>query len=271
MGMSTYAIGDVQGCFQTLSRLLDRIGFRRGRDVVWLAGDLVGRGPRSLELLRWANRNRDSVVAVLGNHDLRLLGLAEGVVSRAKDRTLLPVVDAADADELIAWLRGRPLLHRDGNKVLIHAGLLPDWRLEDAESWARRAEAVLRGPVEARRALLRSLKPKHRTNVAWGAVSEDGRLKLAINALTAMRVVDADGAPDLSHGGGLDAIAPGSRAWFDASPVVGPNLVICGHWSALGLHRREGLLALDSGCVHRRCLSAVRLEDGELAQEPYAD
>jgi len=267
--MSVYAIGDVQGCFETLRRLLDRIGFRRGRDVLWLAGDLVGRGPRSLELLRWTSRNRDSVVAVLGNHDLRLLGVADGVVDRGKDKTLLPVVDAPDAAELIGWLRGLPLLHRDGDDVLIHAGLLPDWSLADATEWAGRIEAVLRGPEEPREAFLASVQPGGRENVSWSDVAEERRLRLAANALTAMRVVGADGAPDFDHGGGLDAVAAGSAPWFERSPVLGSVRVICGHWSALGVHRRPGLLALDSGCVHRRVLTAVRLDDGEQAQEPY--
>jgi len=269
--VSVYAIGDVQGCFETLRRLLDRVGFRRGRDVVQLAGARVGRGPRALELLRWTTRNRDSVVAVLGNHDLRLLGVADGVVRRDKDKTLLPVVDAPDADVLLGWVRGLPLLHRDGDDVLVHAGLLPDWSLADASAEAARVEAVLRGPVEARRAFLKSLRPKHRENVRWSDVDGARRLTLAANALTAMRVVTADGAPDFGHKGGLDAVAEGSSPWFERSPVVGPQRVVCGHWSQAGFHRRPGLIALDSGCVHRRVLTAVRLEDGAVAQERFAD
>jgi bis(5'-nucleosyl)-tetraphosphatase (symmetrical) len=266
--MATYAFGDLQGCFTTFQRLLARIGFDPNTDRVWLAGDLVARGPRSLDVLRWASTHRDVVTAVLGNHDLKLLAAAEGLVKRKQVPTLLPILDAPDAAELLDWVRSLPLLHHEGD-VLIHAGLLPEWSLADAVEWARRGEAALRGPEGPRRELLSALRPRRAR--PWAELPSTERLPLAVNVLTALRVVDADGVADFGHRGPPSKIAPGSSAWFDASPVVGPHRVVCGHWAAAGFHRAPGLIALDSGCVWGRCLTAVRLGDGAVFQEPAAD
>ena len=143
--MSCYAIGDIQGCHVTLCRLLDRVRFDPAQDRLWLTGDLVNRGPRSLEVLRWARGLGDRVTAVLGNHDLHLVGRALGLRPPKKTDTLDPVLEAADGADLVAWLRERPLLHREGSFVLVHAGLLPEWTVGDAEALAREAEGILRG------------------------------------------------------------------------------------------------------------------------------
>lgn len=266
--MSTYAVGDLQACVHSFEALLARVGFDPAVDRVWLAGDLVGRGAGALRLLRLLLGLGDAVTAVLGNHDLRLLGLADGVVKRRRDPTLKAVVDAPDAPELLDWLRRRPLLHREGGRILVHAGVLPNWSLDAAQAQADRIAAVLRTPGEARRSLLRRSRGSKRIGARWADVAGEDRLALAMNALTAMRAVGPDGAPDFTHSGGLDALADGNRAWFDASPLVGEVTFVCGHWSALGLVRRPGLLALDTGCIHGRVLTAVRLEDGAVTQVP---
>src|SRR3989304_5042828 len=142
--MATYAVGDVQGCFTTLERLLRRIEFDPGRDRLWLVGDLVNRGPSSLEVLRWAKSMSKSVTAVLGNHDLHLIARAEGLREPRKRDTFDDVLEAPDRDALLEWLIGRPLFHREGDFILVHAGLLPEWSLEEAESLAWEAQEALR-------------------------------------------------------------------------------------------------------------------------------
>ena len=264
--MSTYAVGDLQACFHSFEALLARIDFDPGRDRLWLAGDLVGRGAGPLPLLRRLVALGDAVTAVLGNHDLRLLGLADGVVGRNSDPTLTAVIDAPDADVLLHWLRTRPLLYREGDRVLLHGGVLPDWTLAEAEAQAARISDVLTTPGEARRSLLRRSRGSMRVPMRWADTDGEDRLALAMNAMTAMRAVRPDGAPDFTHSGGPGGLEEGYRAWFDASPLVGEVTFVCGHWSALGLVRRPGLLALDTGCVHGRELTAVRLEDGVVTQ-----
>ncbi|HJX29495.1 MAG TPA: symmetrical bis(5'-nucleosyl)-tetraphosphatase, partial [Thermoanaerobaculia bacterium] len=147
--MATYAIGDVHGCFDTLQNLLRRIQYDRHQDRLWMVGDLVNRGPRSLDVLRWAAEEGDRIVVVLGNHDLHLLGHAWGV-SQAKRRDALDEILAApDRDDLLEWLRRRPVLHREDGHVMVHAGLFPAWSLDKAERLAREVEERLRGPEGA--------------------------------------------------------------------------------------------------------------------------
>src|SRR5579864_2399920 len=141
--MAIYAIGDVHGCYETLRSLLAGSGFSPRQDRLWLVGDLVNRGPRSLEVLRWAADMGDRLVVVLGNHDLYLLARAAGVAERKRRDSLDGVLAAPDCDDLVAWLRSRPLLHREGERVLVHAGLFPDWSPERAEELARETEGRL--------------------------------------------------------------------------------------------------------------------------------
>jgi bis(5'-nucleosyl)-tetraphosphatase (symmetrical) len=143
--MATYAIGDVHGCFETLRRLLRRVVYDPARDRLWFVGDLVNRGPDSLGVLRWAAAQGDRIVAVLGNHDLHLLARAEGISAARKRDTLEEILEAPDRDDLLSWLRSRPLLHREGEILLVHAGLFPEWTPAEAERLARDVEARLRG------------------------------------------------------------------------------------------------------------------------------
>ncbi|MGH8727501.1 MAG: symmetrical bis(5'-nucleosyl)-tetraphosphatase [Burkholderiales bacterium] len=262
--MSVYAIGDVQGCFAELESLLDKISFDRASDRLWFVGDLVNRGPQSLEVLRFVKNLGASAISVLGNHDIHLLAVAEGGTrAKAKD-TFDDVLAAPDRDELLDWLRQRPLMHVDNDDVLVHAGLLPGWTVAYAQALASEVEETLR--VDSYREFLRILygdAPEQ-----WSEeLSGYDRLRVIINALTRLRICTKQGAMDFSHKAGLEKIPPDYFPWFDAPNRASVNArVICGHWSALGLLLRPNLLALDSGCVWGRALSAVRLRDLALFQ-----
>ena len=266
--MALYAVGDIQGCFVTLDRLLARIRFDPGKDRLWLVGDLVNRGPRSLEVLRWVRRMGDRATTVLGNHDLHLIGRAIGA-RRAKPRdTLDDVLEAEDRDELVDWLRHRPLLHREGQRLLVHAGLHPAWTPAAAVTLAREAEAALRGPRA--KALLESLPdepPRWRPSLGRKA-----RLRLALRTFTGLRTCRSDGRTCADYSGPPRWAPRGCVPWFDVPGRRSASLtVVCGHWAALGLRIRPRLIALDTGCVWGRVLTAVRLGDRQVYQEPLAD
>lgn len=267
--MATWAVGDIQGCYATLHNLVERLGYHSSRDRLWLVGDLVNRGLRSLEVLRWARAQGERVTVVLGNHDLHLLGRAYGLRKPKKRDTLDEILHAPDRGELIDWLRHRPLLHREGDRVLVHAGLLPAWTFADAEREAHRLEKELQGPSpeKALRALSKGPIP------AWSPeVSRAEARRAALQAFTRLRTLDAQGVPD-DEFSGPPAEAPGGlRPWWEwPSPRDAKTTIVCGHWAALGLFMNESVIAVDTGCVWGRTLTAVRLEDLEVVQEPLAD
>ncbi len=267
--MSTYAIGDIQGCFLTLQKLLERLAFDPGRDRLWLVGDLVNRGPRSLEVLRWARGLGDRVVAVLGNHDLHLLARADGVARPRRRDSLEEVLKAPDREDLLDWLRHRPLLHRKGDLSLVHGGLDPSWTLEEAEGLAREAEAALRGPGghEALSAVYAG-RPER-----WdGSATGTQRLQSILHIFTRIRVCRPDGRLDFAFKGEPEASPEGFLPWYEipGRKSRGTTLVF-GHWAALGLRLMPEALALDSGCAWGRELSALRLEDRAVFQQPCLD
>ncbi len=262
--MALYAIGDIQGCADALERLLDEIAFDPAQDRLWVAGDLVNRGPASAAVLRRLMGLGGRVDAVLGNHDLHLLGRALGVRRRGRRDTLDPLLDARDREAMIGWLLRRPLLHREGDRVLIHAGLHPDWSLDDAEALAREAERWIRGPDAG------AVLAGGPGGDLWSPALEGAeRARTVVNVLTRMRTLAPDGALDLDFSGPLDRLPPGRVPWFR---VPGRRTrgatVVCGHWAALGLHRGDGILALDTGCVWGGSLTACRLDDGAVFQVP---
>lgn len=262
--MATYAIGDLQGCFAPLGRLFEQVRFDPSRDRAWFVGDLVNRGPDSLRCLRFVRSLGDAAVAVLGNHDLHLLCVAEGIQKRKARDTLDDVLAAPDRDELLAWLRHRPLFHADRGHALVHAGLIASWSVKRAGELAREVEATLRGP--GYREFLERMYGDEPD--AW----DDGlrgveRLRVIVNAMTRMRVCDERGAMVLRFKGEPDEACAGWTPWFDMpGRRSADTVVVCGHWSALGLEIRPDLLSLDSGCVWGRCLTAVRLEDRRVFQ-----
>lgn len=256
-GMSTYVIGDIQGCFITLKRLLDRLDFERGRDRLWLVGDLVNRGPDSLSVLRWSMELVEEGVAttVLGNHDLHLIACAEGVRSPRRGDTLDAVLEAPDRDALCEWLASRPLLYRESDRVLVHAGLLPRWSLAEAERLASEASRAM-GDRERRLPLLEAL---------YGKRKGDQELRATFEVLTRIRTISETG--ELSDFSGPPSEVPeGMRPWFELGTWM--ETIVFGHWAALGLHLSERFIGVDTGCVWGGSLTAVRLEDRTVFQEP---
>lgn len=258
--MAVYAVGDVQGCYDTLARLLEHIRFDPQTDRLWLTGDLVNRGPQSLETLRFVMSLDDAAVTVLGNHDLHLLAVAAGCQTKRANDTLDDVLAAPDRRELLDWLRHRPLAHYDAacGYLMVHAGLAPQWTRYDT--------LVLAAEVEARLAAADwtdFLDRMYGNEPArWDPkLSGIDRLRAIVNFLTRLRFCTPDGTMDFAHKG-----PPGSQPaplmpWFavpDRKSI--DERIICGHWSALGAVSTHNVFALDSGCVWGGALTALRLD-----------
>jgi bis(5'-nucleosyl)-tetraphosphatase (symmetrical) len=263
--MAIYAIGDVQGCYDTLSRLLDLLRFDPARDYLWFAGDLVNRGPQSLQTLRFVRGLGPAALSVLGNHDLHLLALANGGRKGKRD-SLEQVLAAPDRDELLDWLRRQPLLHEspDGGTALLHAGLPPQWDMQQARACAREAESALRGDRYAE--LLRDMYGDQPDQ--WDeALSGTSRLRFIINCYTRLRYCDAAGRADFGPKGAPGTQASGLLPWFAVAGrrSAGTQLIF-GHWSTLGRVSwpEYGVEGLDTGAVWGGKLSALRLDDARL-------
>lgn len=260
--MSTYVVGDVQGCLIPLRGLLGEAGFRADRDDLWLAGDVINRGPDSLETLRWVRALGPRASPILGNHELHLLRVASGYAREGLGDTLRAVLDADDGPQLVDWVRSWPLLKRDPIRKLamVHAGLPPHWTLALAEARAREAEAQLRG-----HALESASRRPTRLDAAGLEPEEpEARVRRAVTYFTRMRVCDAQGGLNLGFKGPAAEAPSGFLPWFahEGARWRGERIVF-GHWSALeGTTKRPDAIALDTGCVWGGCLTALRLEDG---------
>ena len=258
--MAVFAIGDIQGCHDELKRLLDRIDFDFAEDTLWFTGDLVNRGPRSLDVLRLVKDLGSRALCVLGNHDLHLLAVAAGTAPSRKNDTLDEVLAAPDREELLHWLRHRPLLHHDASLgyTLIHAGLPPQWDLTVASRCARELEEVLQGDsyVEFFRHMYGD-KPR-----CWSPDLRGWeRLRFIVNCLTRMRYCTADGELDLKAKGAPGTQPEGHLPWFQVPDRLSRNLhILFGHWSTLGEVHGMNVHALDTGCVWGGRLSALRLD-----------
>ncbi|CDK71943.1 Bis(5'-nucleosyl)-tetraphosphatase, symmetrical [Klebsiella pneumoniae] len=267
--MSTYLIGDVHGCYDELIALLAQVEFDPRRDTLWLTGDLVARGPGSLEVLRYVKSLGDSVRLVLGNHDLHLLAVFAGISrNKPKDR-LKPLLEAPDADELLNWLRRQPLLQVDEEKKLVmaHAGITPQWDLETAQQCARDVEAVLSS--DSYPFFLDAMygdMPNHWSNELSGLA----RLRFISNAFTRMRYCFPNGQLDMySKEAPEDAPAP-LKPWFAIpGPVSNAYSIAFGHWASLeGRGTPEGIYALDTGCCWGGELTCLRWEDKQYFTQP---
>jgi bis(5'-nucleosyl)-tetraphosphatase (symmetrical) len=262
--MATWIIGDIHGCFETLERLLDRIQFDRDRDRVIQVGDLVNKGPMSLEVLRWAMGLGDRFQMVLGNHEIYLLARAAGF-RRRKEDTLDGVLDAPDRDALVSWLQGQPLVLRVGKTIIVHAGFMPAWSLTGAEALAEECEKALQGGKIA--------ELHERRKIVWSDDLEGlERTAAALGVMTRLRTVRTDGSPLFGYWGPLEKVPEGVKPWFEESEIPAPgSTVVFGHWATLGIFFASGAICLDSGCVYGGLLSALRVEDGKIEQVPASE
>lgn len=258
--MAVYAIGDIQGCYHPLQQLLDDLQFDPAEDELWLTGDLVNRGPRSLEVLRLLCSLGSAVHSVLGNHDLHLLAISEGYAQQRRSDTLSRILDAEDRDLLLNWLRHRPLIHRDTRIgwLLVHAGIYPFWSGDEALSYAKELESTLRG--DQYRAFLGEMYGDHPDT--WsGSLNSWERLRFITNSLTRMRYIDHSGALHLKN-----KTAPGTQTralipWYDHPDKKRVReKIVFGHWASLGFQQMGRVVAIDSGCVWSGQLTALRLD-----------
>jgi bis(5'-nucleosyl)-tetraphosphatase (symmetrical) len=260
--MATYAIGDVQGCDDEFARLLELIRFDPAHDRLWLVGDLVNRGPKSLQVLRRVRSMGDAAITVLGNHDLHLLAaaLTPGESLKPKD-TLGEIFTAPDRDELLDWLRRRPMLHHDAKLgyTMVHAGLPPQWDLAQAQACARELEETLRD--QSRFVGLFAHMYGDRPDRWSASLSGYDRLRYITNCLTRLRYCTMDGRLDLKFKGRVEDAPRDVVPWFRVPGRRSRGVrIVCGHWSALGYHDEDGVLAIDTGCVWGAKLCAVRLD-----------
>jgi bis(5'-nucleosyl)-tetraphosphatase (symmetrical) len=262
--VSTYAIGDIQGCYDELRSLLDTIRFDPSHDTLWLVGDLVNRGPNSLQTLRYLRGLGDAVVTVLGNHDLNLLAVAAGIRKPHKSDAVDDLLNAPDRDELLRWLRTRKMMHADSRYAMVHGGLLPQWSIARALELAGEVEAELQGENHVE--LLTRMYGN--APARWDdALTGYDRLRVIVNAMTRLRLCDAQGTMEFDHKTKPVDLPPGYMPWFDVPGRKNADTpIICGHWAALGLVVRNDLLAIDTGCVWGRTLTALRLEDRRVFQ-----
>jgi bis(5'-nucleosyl)-tetraphosphatase (symmetrical) len=256
--VTRYAIGDLQGCEHELRALLKSIDFRADRDRLWFVGDLVNRGPRSLETLRLVHALRDNAVVVLGNHDLHLLALAHGADRRRKSDTLDELLAAPDRGALLEWLTLCPLAFAADGDLMVHAGVVPQWSVRETLQLAGEVHAALRQDPADLFAHMYGDQPER-----WHAdLAGYERLRFSINVLTRMRQCSADGRIDVGMKGASPRAAGALRPWFEHRTRRSREArVIFGHWSALGFLERAGVVGLDSGCVWGGALTAYDLDE----------
>jgi bis(5'-nucleosyl)-tetraphosphatase (symmetrical) len=261
--MATYAIGDIQGCCDEFERLLEHLRFDPASDQLWLVGDLVNRGPRSLDVLRLVRKLGNAATTVLGNHDLHLLAAALTPSEQLKPKDTLGAIFAAtDRDELLHWLRQQPLLHHDDSVgyTMIHAGLAPDWDFATARACASELESALRDD-DASAELFAHMYGDQPDRWSQDLKGVD-RLRFITNCFTRLRFCHADGRLALKHKGAPSNAPAGLVPWFQAPQRRTRDLrIVCGHWSALGYYDADGVLSIDTGCVWGSTLCAVRLDE----------
>ena len=260
--MSTYAIGDIQGCLESLQCLLEKVQFDPQKDRLWLVGDLINRGPDSLGTLRFLYSLRDSIEFVLGNHDLHFLAVAYGLRKQSQNDTLQALLDAPDKQQLVDWLIQGKLIHTDETLgfTMVHAGIPPQWSLHEAQMHAREVESVLQSRYGGE--LLANMygnMPNRWKNKLIGV----DRLRLITNFFTRMRFCTADGELELESKDNISTAPDGFAAWFAHPDRKTRNKnIIFGHWAALeGNANTPNIFALDTGCVWGGALTAMRLED----------
>ncbi len=262
--MATYAIGDIQGCYHAFLALLARLKFNPKHDSLWLVGDIINRGSGSLEVLRWCYQHQQSIKIVLGNHDLHALAVLHELKPEHKSDTLQALFHAPDRAVLLMWLRNQPLMLVENGYVMLHAGLLPQWTIDDALCYANEVESVLQG--DSYQDFLANMYGSQPSQ--WQAdLTGMDRLRIITNAFTRMRICTADGEMEFAFKGELPDVPAGYLPWFDMPNRQSHSAqIICGHWSALGLRQRNNVHALDTGCLWGGQLTAMCLENKEITQ-----
>lgn len=257
--MAIYAIGDLQGCYSELEQLLAKINFNPKLDQVWFVGDLVNRGPQSLETIQFVRELGDAAICVLGNHDIHLIACYCGIQSCKPKSSLNQILNHSSAQEIIDWLRLQPLLHFDPNInwVIVHAGFLPQWDLTTAQNCAKQVEQQLRSDNYAE--FLQHAYGNYPNQWREGLADKD-RWRVILNAFTRLRLCDSQGQMDFEFKGPLGEQNDHLHAWFEI-PRQSENInIIFGHWSALGLKQQKNLLSLDTGCLWGNQLTAARID-----------
>ena len=260
--MATYAVGDIQGCLEPLQALLHHIDFNPKKDRLWVAGDLINRGPESLKTLRFLYHLRDSVQIVLGNHDLHLLAVAAGYRKSSSSDTLEAILQAPDRDCLLEWLRQQPLVHHDAKLgyTMVHAGIPPQWSIKKALKYSKEVEKVLRGKkITTFLANMYGNQPDHWNEKLKGYE----RWRLITNYFTRMRFCDSKGKIELNTKAGIHSAPPGFLPWYSHhNRKTYDDKIIFGHWAALeGNADHHNVFAIDTGCVWGGELTIMRLED----------
>lgn len=269
--MSTYVIGDIQGCYDALLSLLAKVKFCPLSDRLWLVGDLVNRGNDSSAVLRYlmqlSSVRPEAVICVLGNHDLHAIAVAEGIAIQKQGDTLQELLNCDDSMQLLGWLRKQKMLYIEDEYVMVHAGLLPQWSVSQAADLASEVEQALQSVHYV--TFLRNMYGNS-PRIWHDDLQGCERLRLIVNAMTRLRLCDAVGNIDFKYKGELANAPAGLMAWFDMpSRQSSRHTILFGHWSALGLLVRDNLYALDTGCVWGGQLTALRLEDKVIFQVPF--
>lgn len=263
-------VGDIQGCHDALQQLLGRCGFRSQHDRLILLGDLVNRGPQSLQVLQFARALGEHCITLLGNHDLHLLAVAQGLRAPHAQDTLDEVLRSPERDALLGWLRTRQLAHAEAGCLFVHAGVLPQWSVAQTLALAAEVQAALRSDGYA--SFLARMYGNSPARWSDGLQGAD-RLRVIVNALTRLRFCSAEGEMEFASKEGTGGAPPGYLPWFEApGRATAHDRVVFGHWSTLGLVHTPHLVALDTGCVWGGRLSALRLAepgcDEQLFQTP---
>jgi len=270
--MANYAIGDIQGCFDELIILLDKIKFETNKDQLWICGDLINRGPKSLESLEFLYSIRKNCYITLGNHDLHFLAVAEEVIEISDSDTFQEILKNKNLDIYLNWIKEMPFHHigkiknngKTRSYVMTHAGIPPHWTKENLKKYSLELNKTLQGPESLN--LLKNMygnEPNHPSR----CVTEMDRLRLHINYLTRMRFCSRDGSLDLKNKGKAFDAPSGMKPWFDWNLKIlkDPVHLLFGHWAALeGVTGKKNITALDTGCVWGKKLSALRLEDNRI-------
>lgn len=263
--MTDYAVGDIQGCYHELMNLLEQVAFNPDHDRLWVAGDLVNRGPDSLATLKFLYQNRNSVQCVLGNHDLHLLAIYFGHRKAKSSDTFEEIIASKHSEKWINWLRQQPLCHHDPelNYTMVHAGIAPQWSLDQALAYSAEVENVLRSDdIDLFLANMYGNQPDTWSNKLTGT----DRLRCITNYFTRIRICDSAGKLDLEYKNDLDNIPPDYFPWFKhPDRKTEQQRIIFGHWAALGGHvNNKNLFGLDTGCVWGQALTLLQMDTHDL-------